>query len=85
MLEGGVGVEYFIISSELQKRIATDKFIPLFRRGDINDIPTFLTGRNYIDMRKDDDFNDKIKDLAKDLWNEDRCKIPQLGPKPVFE
>lgn len=85
-LEGGVGVEYSIISSELQKRIATDKFIPLFRRGDRNtDIPTFLEGRNYIDMRKDDDFDDKVKDLAMDLWGKSRYKIPQLGPKPVFE
>ena len=31
-LTGGVGVEYSIISAEIQKDIRTEKFIPLYRR-----------------------------------------------------
>ena len=84
-LSGGVGVEYSIISSEIQKDVITDKFIPLFRSGNMDDIPTFLAGRDFIDMRNNAEFDTKIKDLARDIWNEPKYKKPVLGAKPKFD
>lgn len=84
-LAGGVGVEYSIISAEIQKDIKTEKFIPLFRAGEIHDIPTFLQGRDYIDMREDDYFSQRVEELARDIWEEPKYKKPALGPKPKFE
>lgn len=84
-LSGGVGVEYSIISSEIQKDVITDKFIPLFRSGNMDDIPTFLAGRDFIDMRNNAEFDTKIKDLARDIWNEQKYKKPVLGAKPKFD
>lgn len=46
-LAGGVGVEYSIISAEIQKDIKTEKFIPLFRQGEMNDIPIFFGGTRF--------------------------------------
>lgn len=84
-LSGGVGVEYSIISSEIQKDVRTDKFIPLFRSGNMDDIPTFLAGRDFIDMRNNAEFDTRIKDLARDIWNEPKYKKPVLGAKPKFD
>lgn len=84
-LSGGVGVEYSIISSEIQKDVITDKFIPLFRSGNKDDIPAFLAGRDFIDMRNNAEFDTKIKDLARDIWNEPKYKKPVLGAKPKFD
>ncbi len=83
-LVGGVGVEYSIISAEIQKDIKTEKFIPLFRSGNLEDIPVFLSGRDFIDMRDDANYEEKTEELARDIWNEPKCKKPALGSKPKF-
>lgn len=84
-LAGGVGVEYSIISAEIQKDIKTEKYIPLFREGNLEDIPTFLSGRDFVDMRDDSKYNEEIKNLARDIWNEPKYKKPKLGAKPKFD
>jgi hypothetical protein len=85
-LTGGVGVEYSIISAEIQKNIRTEKFIPLFKSGNIvNDIPTFLEGRDFVDMRDETKYNEKIEELVRDIWNKPKYKKPQLGEIPKFD
>lgn len=84
-LEGGVGVEYSIISAEIQKNVKTEKFIPLLREGTNKDIPSFLSGRDYIDMHSGVNIDEAIKDLARDIWNVPKYKKPELGPKPEFD
>lgn len=84
-LSGGVGVEYSIISSEIQKNVQTDKYIPLLRAGSKDDIPTFLEGRNYVDMRDDTLFDENVKNIARDIWDEPIYKKPSLGSKPQFD
>ena len=84
-LLGGVGVEYSIITAEIQKNIKTDKFIPLFRSGNLDDIPTFLAGRDFVDMREDAVFDKAIEDLARDIWDEPKYRKPVLGAKPKFK
>ena len=84
-LEGGVGVEYSIISAEMQKDMKTEKFIPLLREGDFKKVtPIFLEGRDFIDMRDGQDFNKRIEELARDIWDEPRYKKPEIGRKPNF-
>ena len=81
-LKGGVGMEYSIISTEILQNINTEKFIPLFRSGE--DAPIFLAGRDYIDMRDDTKYLEKIEDLARDILEIPKYKKPQLGAIPKF-
>lgn len=82
-LVGGVGVEYSIITAEIQKDIKTEKFIPLFRKGE--EIPTFLAGRDYIDMRDDNKYGEAIEDLVRDIFNKPKYKKPELGAIPKLD
>lgn len=85
-LEGGVGVEYSIISAEMQKDLKTEKFIPLLREGDFKQVtPVFLSGRDFVDMRDESKYDEKIVELARDIWNEPKCKKPEIGPRPKFD
>lgn len=85
-LTGGVGVEYSIISAEIQKDIKTEKFIPLFKSGNIlEDIPTFLEGRDFVDMRDETKYNENVEELVRDLWNKPKYKKPKLGEIPKFD
>lgn len=81
-LKGGVGLEYSIISSEIQRDIKTEKFIPLFRSGE--DAPIFLQGRNFIDMRDDTQYDEKIEELARDILGNPKHKKPTLGETAKF-
>lgn len=81
-LVGGVGSEYSIISADIIKNINTEKYIPLFREG--SDVPAFLSGRNFVDMRDDNLFDDKLDELVRDIWNEPKYKKPIIGTKPKF-
>lgn len=84
-LEGGVGYEYSIISANIFSNIQTTKFIPLLRKGNEDDaIPISLKGRLYIDMRDKDNFEDKRKELLRDIFKEPEFKKPPIGKKPNF-
>ncbi len=87
-LAGGVGYEYSIMTAEiLADGITTSKFIPLFRSGtDADAIPTVLRGRKYVDMRDDDQFEEKfIHELLRDIHEEPKFKKPAIGKKPTFD
>lgn len=86
-LEGGVGYEYSIITAEIfGNGINTSKFIPLIRSGaDGEAIPTALSGRNYINMRKDEEFDVKMEELLRDIHDEPKYKKPKIGTKPNFD
>lgn len=86
-LEGGVGYEYSIITAEIfGNGVNTSKFIPLIRVGTEADaIPTALSGRNYINMRKDEEFDSKLEELLRDIHNVPKYKKPALGAKPKFD
>lgn len=82
-LVGGVGVEYSIISAEIQKNVKTDKFIPLFRNGE--DVPTFLDGRDFVDMRDDSKYSEAIEELVRDILDKPKYKKPALGAIPKLD
>ena len=63
-LNGGVGYEYSIITAEIFQSVYTTKFIPLLRNGSEEDaIPISLSGRKYLDMTNDEDFDKNMNDL----------------------
>lgn len=67
--------------------VNTSKFIPLFRAGtDADAIPTVLRGRKYVDMRDDEQFEEKfIHELLRDIHEEPKFKKPVIGKKPTFD
>jgi len=84
-LVGGVGYEYSIITSEIFSNIGTSKFIPIIREGiDSESIPIALRGRNYCDMRNDKEFDEKLRDLLRDIFNEKKHPKPRIGKKPTL-
>jgi hypothetical protein len=87
-LAGGVGYEYSIISAEIfTDGVTTSKFIPLFRSGTDEDaIPTVLRGRKYVDMREDNQFEEKfVHELLRDIHEVPKFKKPAIGKKPTFD
>ena len=70
---------------KIKEDVKTEKFIPLFRNGTEDDIPTFLLGRSYVDMRDDSTYEEAVETLARDIWNEPKYKKPLIGSKPKFD
>ena len=84
-LHGGVGYEYSIISAKIWEEVETQKFIPLLRVGDNENIPISLKGRMYIDMRKDNNFEDMLNKLLEDILNSPKnIKIP-IEAEPEYK
>lgn len=85
-LKGGVGYEYSIITNEIfTNDINTTKFIPIIRMGSNKEaIPVSLNGRNYLDMRNENNFVENFEKLLRDLHNEPKNIKPPIGKKPEF-
>jgi len=83
-LHGGVGYEYSIISAEIMDKIDTQKFIPLLKEGNNENIPKSLKGRMYIDMRDDSSFEYRLEELLRDIYKEPKNKKPPIGKKPEY-
>lgn len=83
---GGVGFEYSIMNVELYNNItANEKFIPLLRRGEMNEsIPMFMQQFIHIDITKDENMENSYNDLIREIYNEPEITIPQIGTKPNF-
>ena len=84
-LHGGVGYEYSIISAEIMDKIDTQKFIPLLKEGNNENIPKSLKGRMYIDMRDDSSFEYRLEELLRDIYKEPKNKKPPIGRRPKFD
>ena len=83
--EGGAGYEKRIVTGEMFKNANESKFIPLIRDGrDEDSLPTFLLARNYIDFRKDHEFDRKLNDLLHQLHGVPKHPKPKIGPSPFI-
>jgi len=79
--KGGAGYEKRIVTGEMFKNANDSKFIPLIREGtDEESLPTFLQSKNYIDFRKDSEFEGKLKDLLHQLHGVPKHPKPKIGP-----
>lgn len=85
-LEGGVGFEYSILSSEIADDLNTTKFIPILRIGNEKEsTPILLNKRIGYYMRDEDNFESEFKSLLRDLYNEPKIVKPPIGKKPKFD
>lgn len=84
--EGGVGYEKHIVTGEIYKGAASQKkFVPLLRRGNPDDsLPSYLKSKYYIDFRRDNEFDIKLVDLLRHIYQSPKYKRPPLGVPPVF-
>lgn len=81
--KSGVGYEGHIISGELMKGHSERKFIPVIRKGEIEDCyPRYLYGKLGIDFRDDNKFEQNYKDLLATIYG--KRKKPQLGQIPTY-
>jgi hypothetical protein len=75
--EGGVGYEKIILTSRIMKNLSNDEVIPLLRKGDENTaIPTFLSGRLYVDFRDGSNYKNQLEELVKQILG----FIPWMAP-----
>lgn len=81
--KSGVGYEGHIIAGELFKNQNEKKFIPIIRKGQIEEcFPTYLIGKLGINFKNDDKFEESLKDLLATIYGQ-KSK-PKLGSMPAF-
>lgn len=82
---GGVKYEDQLITIQLYHQMGSSKFIPVLREGKFDTAfsPLIETRTGY-DLRDGQDYDDVLKHLAADLWNNPINAAPALGPKPSF-
>lgn len=83
---GGVTYEDSIISSALMDNIATTKFLPVIHGGTFDKcLPSKLSKRLGFDFSDDANFDMKIDELARAIYNVPECPRPTLGPIPSYK
>lgn len=83
---GGAGYEYSLITSEVFRDQESSKFIPILRRGTIEESsPRTLESKIAIFMRDEDNFEEQLEELCRELHNAPRIKPPKIGPKPQYQ
>lgn len=71
-LEGGVGYEYSIIKREIYNNINSNKILPILREGSENEsCPSSLSGRLYLDFRRDDSYENSLNLLLREIFKVD--------------
>ncbi|QDT53608.1 SEFIR domain protein [Caulifigura coniformis] len=82
--QGGVGYERLVITSEIAKQIATDKFVCALRAGDGDSVPIFARTRRYVDFRDDSSYRTSLEELARDILKAPALVKPAIGPNPFL-
>lgn len=82
--QGGVGYEGDIMTAEVFQHGNHRKYIPiLIPETTINDLPSWLNGKYYIDLSKVPFAEEGYTDLITTIYNE-KEKAPPLGKRPSF-
>src|ERR1051326_4647581 len=73
---GGVGYENTIITGQMFRSIEEDRFIPVLRGDPASSVPSYLATRQYIDMRRHQEYEIGLDEIARSLRRErgDRAK-----------
>src|SRR5205823_4810848 len=81
--KGGVGYEAMIVTGELVKNLTANKFIPIIRQRHGNARkPKFLETKFYIDLSKDESFEERLDELLREIHNAPKFPKPALGVNP---
>lgn len=82
---GGAKFEDQVITISLYKNMGSDKFVPVMREGTFFDsFNTLIETRLGYDMSNDGKYEERLQELAADLWGQPMNMAPPLGPKPNF-
>lgn len=82
---GGAKFEDQVITIELYNEMDTHKFIPVLREGSFAEsFSELMETRVGYDMRNDVQYDQKLQELAADIWGCPMNLAPALGPKPNF-
>lgn len=82
---GGVKFEDQVITISLYTEMGSNKFIPILREGSFPEsFNELIETRIGYDMRNDGQYEEKLQELAADLWGCPMNVAPVLGPKPNF-
>lgn len=79
---GGVGYEKMIITSELMRKIDSNKVIPLIKQESSRDVPTFLQSKLNIDFSNPDDYELSFDNLVRAIHQAPIFKKPEIGDNP---
>ena len=79
---GGVGYEKMIITSDLMKRIDSNKVIPIIRQQGTHNVPTFLKSKLFLDFSRPDMFEFSFDELIRTLHNSPLFVKPPVGNSP---
>ena len=84
---GGVGYEYSIVSQTLFTTQNNDtKFIPILREGSIGEsAPSYVNSLIYIPFSENDDYDELLLEVARNIYNEHLNVKPEVGNKPDFK
>lgn len=85
--DGGVGTETQIISPNVYTNTAQEKFIPVVVELDDDGnayVPTYLMGRIYIDLSKEEYFEENYEKLLRSILNRPLTVKPKLGQIPSY-
>lgn len=81
--QSGVGYEGHIIAGELFQKQNERKFIPIIRKGEIEEcFPTYLLSKLGIDFKDDNKFEEKLQELLATIYG--RKSKPKPGNIPIF-
>lgn len=82
----GVGTETLIISPEVYRDAAQEKFLPIIMETDGGEVcvPTYLEGRMYIDLSDPRTEIGHFQQLVRRLYDKPEIERPQLGPPPTY-
>lgn len=82
---GGVKFEDQVITISLYKEMGSNKFVPVLRDGSFTEsFNTLIETRLGYDLRNDGQYEERLQELAADLWGQPMNVAPVLGPKPNF-
>lgn len=83
---GGVGYEYSIMNAALYaNQTENEKIIPILRQGTMADsMPSFMHQYIHINFSNDQNFDNSVRDLVREIYNSPMLVRPQVGKKPDF-
>lgn len=84
-ISSGVAFEETVIRGSMFQNLGTKKFIPCLREGDYaGSFPIILSGCKGHDFSKDDNYDETIDTLCRDIYGKPRRVRPQLGGIPDY-
>lgn len=84
-ISSGVAFEDTIIRGSMFQNLGTKKFIPCLREGEFPEsFPIILSGCKGHDFSKDDNYDETIDNLCRNIYGKPRRVRPQLGEIPAY-